>query len=149
MSSAASHVGMEKDLSGSPRKNGPMTAQMGRRNLKVLLVVFVLFGIAYYLLSNFLPYHDDAEIVRHSAVKGALVACGRQIAAARPGIGNDAIFAQCDCASRHFADNLTADEIKPLQTHKEQFAPPFEITPAFQAKLDKEIAACPSAPLAR
>ncbi len=123
-------------------------AETGKRNLKVLAVVLVLFGIAYYLMSNFLPYHDDPLIVRHAAAKMGLVTCERQVNTAHPGIG-DAALPLCECASQNFADHLTAAEIKPLQTHKEQFAPPFEMTPAFQAHLDKEIAACPAPAAAR
>ncbi|WP_419806126.1 hypothetical protein [Terriglobus sp.] len=108
--------------------------------VKIFLGFCLAFGLIKGALAVFLPYHDDAETVRHSAGKAGLVQCFTQQAHA--GLPEDSLRSTCMCAGDKFAASLTGEQIKPLQTHKQQFAPPFQLTPAMQPQLDTAIRQC-------
>ena len=114
-------------------------------NIRVLLIVALVCGIAYPLLDELLWYTDDPEIVRHSVKQASGIACGQTLAHSGAGWTNEGIRPVCDCAAAKFTAQLTPAEMKGLQKHKEQFAPPFQITPAMQPRQDAAVASCSGA----
>ena len=110
--------------------------------IKIFLGACLIFGLGKGALEVFLPYHEDAESIRHAARKAGLASCETQQASA--GLAGDVLLSRCTCAGERFAASLTDKQIRPLQTHKEQFGPPFLVTPAMQPQMDGAIRACTS-----